>query len=120
GQNEALYAIQWSGGPTGSLAWPQKKVIGRTGADASGDQMVSTPILGANGVIYVGAKDAGPTGTVYALSPADGSTLWSYTTGNLIQSSPALGVDGTLYIGSFDDRLYAFALTKYTFLPASL
>ena len=47
GQDEALYAITWNGGATGSMAW--KKLLGYTGVDPSGDQMVSTPVLGADG-----------------------------------------------------------------------
>ena len=119
GQDEALYSITWTTGPTGTLRW--KKILGSTGSDPSGDQMVSTPIVGANGTIYVGARDNGSTGTVYALNPSNKAVLWSYTTGNLIQSTPALGPDGTLYIGSYDDGLYAFGTAlKSIYLPLVL
>lgn len=107
GQDEALYAITWSGGPTGSLRW--KKLLGYTGTDPSGDQMVSTPIVGTDGTVYLGAKGFAPEGLVYALNPADGATAWSYTAGNIIEATPAIGADGTLYIGSYDNRLYAFS-----------
>jgi outer membrane protein assembly factor BamB len=124
GQDEALYAIRWTGGPNGTQHW--KKLLGYTGTDPSGDQMISTPVVGANGTVYVGAKDFAPTGSVYALNPDTGATLWSYTTGNIIQSTPALGADGTLYIGSYDDGLYAlgtpllFTPTNFVYLPLIL
>lgn len=119
GSEEALYAITWSGGPTGTQRW--KKLLGSTGMDPSGDQMVSTPIVGSDGTVYAGAKDYAPTGSIYALNPANGATLWSIITGNIIESSPAIGADGTLYIGSYDDRLYAIGTplpqTKLLYLP---
>jgi outer membrane protein assembly factor BamB len=121
GQDEALYAIGWTGGPNGTKHW--KKILGFTGTDPSGDQMVSTPIVGANGTVYIGAKDFAPTGSVYALNPDTGATLWSRDTGNIIQSSPAIGADGALYIGSYDNGLYAFGPsipftpTDFIYLP---
>jgi outer membrane protein assembly factor BamB len=123
-QYESLYSITWSGGSSGIQRW--KKDLGLTGSDPSGDQMVSTPIVGANGTVYIGAKDFAPTGSVYALNPDTSATLWSYTTGNIIQSTPAIGADGTLYIGSFDNGLYAigtahtFTRTNYIYLPLIL
>jgi outer membrane protein assembly factor BamB len=122
-QDEALYSITWTGGLTGTQRW--KKILGCS-SDPGGDQMVSTPIVGADGTIYVGAAgatDCAPTGTgsVYALNPDSGVTLWRYTTGNIIQSTPAIGADGTLYVGSYDNGLYAIGTPlNFIYLPLIL
>lgn len=65
--------------------------------------VLGTPVIGANGNIYVGAID----GVMYAFKP-DGSVLWTYQTGDAIsESCPAIGPDGTLYFGSADKYIYA-------------
>ena len=90
-ESDALYAIN----PTdGSLKWSNTSA----GSGAS-------PVLGANGTVYVGAQD----GSLYALNPADGSQLWSYALGGEFFSSPAIGQDGTLYLGATDGNLFAIA-----------
>lgn len=111
GDEEAVYAINSSG----SQIW--RKQLGFS-IDPGGDEGVSTPILGADGTVYLGATDVTPMGTVYGLNPSNGNTLWSYTTGNSVTSSPALGADGTLYIGSYDNGLYAIG-TSITFTPTN-
>ncbi len=116
GQDEALYALTWSGGPNGTRLW--KKMLGLTGIDPGGDQIVSTPIIGADGTLYVGAKGFASEGLVYALNPADGATHWSYKTGNIVEATPALDADGTLYVGSYDNTLYAFN-TTLAFTPTN-
>ena len=45
-------------------------------------------------------------GTIYAVSPDDGSLRWSYDTGTPIRSSPAVDADGHVYVGGGDGRLY--------------
>jgi outer membrane protein assembly factor BamB len=80
------------------------------------DQLDSSPVLSANGVLYV----AGWTG-VYALREQDGALLWQYEFNSEARfwgpPSPALGADGTLYAvasgepratGEIPPRLYAF------------
>jgi len=68
-----------------------------------GDCVDSSPAIGADGTVYVGARD----GNLYAIHP-DGTLKWTFPTGGAIfYSSPAIGADGTLYIGSWDGNLYA-------------
>ena len=62
----------------------------------------SSPAIGADGTIYIGAYDR----RLYAINP-DGSLRWSYLTGAAINSSPVLSADGTVYVGSRDGYLYA-------------
>ena len=79
--------------------------------------IVSSPAVGANGVIYFGAgttitddalsSGSYPENNVYALNP-NFTKKWSYTTGSPLDlSSPALGADGTVFIGSADKKLFA-------------
>jgi outer membrane protein assembly factor BamB len=58
----------------------------------------SSPAIGADGTIYLGAETA-DTGFVYAMNP-DGTLKWRYDTSNVVRSSPAIGSDGTIYIGT--------------------
>lgn len=60
-----------------------------------------TPIATAQ-ALYVGADD----GRLLALSPSDGSLLWSFQTGGAIGSAVTL-VNGMLYLGSLDQSVYA-------------
>ncbi|MFQ6075535.1 MAG: PQQ-binding-like beta-propeller repeat protein [Candidatus Bathyarchaeia archaeon] len=65
--------------------------------------VLSTPVIEANGIVYVGAMD----GVMHALKP-DGSVLWTYQTGdNINENCPATGPDGTLYFSSADKYIYA-------------
>ena len=67
----------------------------------------SSPAVGADGTIYVGAYD----GNLYALT-RNGASLdikWVFHTGGIIEASPTIGADGTVYIGSFDGNVYALA-----------
>lgn len=77
--------------------------------DSTGNQndpqygVLATIVIGADGVIYVGAMD----GVVHALN-TDGSVLWKYTTGdNINENCPAIGPDGSLYFSSADKYIYA-------------
>ena len=67
------------------------------------DYVRSTPAIGADGTVYVGAPDM----KLYALDGATGTKKWEYATGGGISSSPAIGADGTVYVGSDDGKLYA-------------
>ena len=73
---------------------------GKTGAKIwgfeTGSAVLSTPALGADGVLYVGAYD----GKIYALKAETGAKIWESEIGSEIISSPALGQDGILYVGS--------------------
>ena len=64
--------------------------------------IASSPVIGADGTIYVGSNDQ----KLYALNP-DGSMKWSFTTQGAITSSPAIGTDGTIYVGNNAKKLYA-------------
>ena len=63
---------------------------------------ISSPVLGADGTVYVGSLD----GYLYAIDTA-GSQRWNFKTNGTVFSSPVLGADGTVYVGSWDGYLYA-------------
>jgi hypothetical protein len=67
-----------------------------------GDDVYSSPAIGADGTVYVGSADH----HLYAID-STGTLKWRYLTGD-VSSSPAVGSDGTIYVGSGDDYLYAF------------
>lgn len=70
----------------------------------TGDEVTSSPAVGADGTVYVGSND----GYLYAIA-SDGTLKWRGTTANSIDlASPAVGADGTVYVGSSDGYLYAF------------
>lgn len=78
----------------GALKWP--------GGFNTAGYIVSSPALGADGTIYVGAQDK----YLYAIAP-NGAFKWRFLTGDWIDSSPAVAGDGTIYFGSWDGKLYA-------------
>ena len=65
----------------------------------------STPVIGADGTVYVGSADT----SFYALAP-DGSKRWRFETGGIIDAAAALGAgpknDFPITIGSGDETLY--------------
>lgn len=85
------------GSPT---AGTQRWVFPATGA--IGSVVFSSPAIGADGTVYVGAHD----NNLYAINP-DGTEKWRFATRGRIESSPAIGVDGTIYVGSLDNNVYA-------------
>ncbi len=96
-----MYAIN----PDGSLKWKfsTASAIGSSdNGETPGAYIDSTPAIGSDGTIYVGAFD----GSIYAISP-NGQLKWKYTTPEPIESDPTIGSDGTVYIGSGDGKLYA-------------
>ena len=64
-------------------------------------QTQSSPALGADGRIYVGAQD----GYLYALN-SNGTMAWRFAAASPVQQHPVVGTDGTVYIG-MDGLLYA-------------
>jgi YD repeat-containing protein len=84
--NEKLYAIS----PDGSLKWNFSMNTGD-----------SSPVIGADGTIYIGSDDK----KLYAINP-DGTLKWEFQTVNGINASPAIGVDGTIYAGVYG-KFYA-------------
>lgn len=116
--------------PSRSAAWPKfghdAQNSGRGGGQGArgvlrwrvwSDSSQSKPIVGLNGVVYVGTSHQ----TVLALDGQTGQPLPSFQAPNnaaevarhkdyLISTdyySPAQGADGTLYIGAGDDCIYA-------------
>jgi len=79
---------------------------------------VSSPLVTANGTVYIGTRGTTLTlagGQLVAIS-ASGSSR-RFTAGDWIDATPAVGPDGTIYVGSWDGKLYAIrdtgtALTK--------
>jgi MYXO-CTERM domain-containing protein len=61
-----------------------------------------SPVLGADGTIYVGADD-----DLFALRPADGSVLWSRRPGGDVNAAPAIDAAGTVYVGSTSGKVFA-------------
>jgi hypothetical protein len=80
---------------------------GATGAKRweflTGNQIHSSPAIGADGTVYVGSYDK----KVYALNGATGQQRWVFATGRYIWCGPTIGPDGTVYIGSHDYNVYA-------------
>jgi outer membrane protein assembly factor BamB len=67
-----------------------------------GSPIGSSPTIGHDETIYVGADD----GKLYAINP-DGTPKWNFSTGDAITSSPAVAEDGMIYVGSRDKKVYA-------------
>ncbi len=69
----------------------------------TGKGIFSTPIIDAQGVIYVGSADH----NFYAIN-SDGSEKWRFRTGEMIDSAGALPADppGTILVPSGDGNLY--------------
>ncbi|MDD9939493.1 MAG: PQQ-binding-like beta-propeller repeat protein [Myxococcales bacterium] len=72
----------------------------------TGDEVISSPAVGADGTVYVGSED----GFLYAVNP-DGTQQWAFDAGDAVRSSPAIGSDGTIYVGSDDGRVFAVTPT---------
>ncbi len=81
-----------------------------------------SPVIGADGTIYIGNYEVINNNTSYiygylnALNPTDGSVKWSYPTGPIEWSAPVIGADGTIYAGAdcgggFSACIYAFTST---------
>jgi outer membrane protein assembly factor BamB len=73
------------------------------------NELMSAATVGADGIIYVGSREAsqkGP-GILRAISP-DGTLLWKFDD-HVAFGAPVLGSDGTLYVAGGGGRLYAFS-----------
>lgn len=77
---------------SGNLAWTY----------ATGDMILSSPAVAADGRLYFGSDDD----SLHAVSAA-GDPLWTYPTGGDISSTPAIGPDGLVYFGSWDGHFYS-------------
>jgi len=79
-----LYAVY----PNGTLKW-------KTGGYLAG----TTPIIGADGTIYVGNR------YLSAIFPNNGSVKWTFDPGpgsSIRGSNPCISADGTIYFGTYD------------------
>jgi outer membrane protein assembly factor BamB len=85
-----IYALN---GVTGAIRWAT--TVQTAGAD-------STPALGADGCIYMGAGHS-----VLAIDASTGAQKWRFETAGDVESAPALASDGTLYFGCDDAKVYA-------------
>ncbi len=114
-------------GPEGTVyvGWSDGKVYaldGTSGAEkwAFGSQtnMFGSPVLGADGTVYVGAGKFGDG--VVALDGATGRQKWAFATGGSVSGSPAIGANGTVYVGSENGMVYALdgttGVRKWAFL----
>jgi outer membrane protein assembly factor BamB len=115
-----LMLVACSAGPSVPLQpgapWPKlRRDAAQTGATSArpargglywafptGNGVFSSPVVGADGTIYVGSADR----TFYALR-RDGSVRWSVTTGEIIDSAGLLDDRGRVYFGSGDGKLRA-------------
>ena len=72
---------------------------------APGVAYSSSPAMGSDGRIYLGAGDLD---ILYAIN-SNRSFAWSYRTGGTLEASPAIASDGSIYIGCYDNKIYAVA-----------
>ncbi len=78
-----------------------------TGATVFSYASPSSPAIGVDGTVYVGASNEPMDDHhLYAVNH-DGTLRWRYETGDIMYSSPAIGAEGTVYVGSYDGYLYA-------------
>ncbi|MCD6309164.1 MAG: PQQ-binding-like beta-propeller repeat protein [Candidatus Eremiobacteraeota bacterium] len=92
GDNRNTGRARHSGPKRGVLKW----------RFAAHHNVMASPAIGENGIIYVGSVDR----FFYAIRP-DGTLAWDYRAGDSLLSSPAIARDGTIFVGSNDKSLYA-------------
>ena len=125
-QKGDVYAIYTTGSAAGTLKW--KFPFGSPVQSPPifvGRGVQSSPILDANGTLYVGSND-GNVYAIYTTGSAAGTLKWKFPTGSAVRSSPILDANGTLYVGSDDGNVYAIYTTgsaagtlKWTFPTGS-
>ena len=81
----------------GSPVW--EYYVDKPEGEAGLDDVYSTPTVGADSLIYVGAE----TGYFYCLNP-DGTLNWLTSLGGINWSSATILDDGTLYIGTHNNN----------------
>ena len=87
--------------PNGTLKWSAFQ-------DSSAYCSFCSPAVGPDGTVYMNVQSTPPS--MVALSPVDGSVLWTVETSSTTESSPAVAPDGSrIYVGSSDRHLYAIA-----------
>jgi outer membrane protein assembly factor BamB len=106
-QKGDVCAIYTTGSAAGTLKW--KFPFGSPVQSPPifvGRGVQSSPILDANGTLYVGSRD-GNVYAIYTTGSAAGTLKWTFPTGSPVQSSMILDANGTLYVGSNDGNVYA-------------
>jgi outer membrane protein assembly factor BamB len=91
------------------LAATNATVYVSTALSASGEQLwtfspaggLSGDLVSAGGVVYAGSR----SGSVYAISAANGSELWQIDSPAPVVAGPVVGESGAIFFGS--DKLYA-------------
>ncbi len=83
GYDRTVYALA---APTGAVKW--RALVGAA---------ASSPALGKDGAVYVGADQ------IYALKPADGTPIWKAPTGYDAASPVAAGPNGAVYAQAHDE-----------------
>lgn len=77
--------------------------------------LTSSPVLGADGSVYVGARD----GFVYAVNASSGLERWRYLTGGPVLATPVvgnpIGTDQSVYVPSSDGECHAISTRFGTF-----
>ncbi|ETR66554.1 MAG: cell surface protein [Candidatus Magnetoglobus multicellularis str. Araruama] len=71
--------------------------------DTNGDNIYSSPSIGADGTIYIGMqKNSGEAEYFYAINP-NGSIKWQYPMGSSVSvyASPAIDSNGNIFIGAY-------------------
>ncbi len=88
GSNQQVLAVN----PDGGIKWSY-------GINST---IKSSPAIGADGKIFIGATD----GKLYAITP-HGRLAWAFQTGGEIDVPPAIDTDDTIFISARDRKLYA-------------
>ncbi len=86
---------------TGRAALPPR-LAGSPWTFHTGKGIFSSPVIGADGTVYVGSADD----VFYALT-ANGKVRWTRRTGEIIDSAALLDDRGRVYVPSADGHLYA-------------
>lgn len=84
------------------LATVHPRAGGKLWSLRTGRGIFSSPVVAADGTIYIGSADR----TFYALDPA-GAVRWKLATGEIIDSAALLDDRGRVYFGSGDGQLRA-------------
>jgi len=68
---------------------------------SAGAAILTSPVIGPDGAIYVGLSD-----NTLAAVTRDG-VKWKFSVGDQILAAPSLAADGTIYFGANDNQFYA-------------
>lgn len=106
-----LYGVSCSAGALPMLA--MESYVGADGGALDRNvQFSSSPIIAADGTVYVASRDA----TIYAFDPSSPTPLWTVPnpTGQRFLASPAIGPNGTIYVGDMGGNLVAIDPNNHT------